>query len=457
MANTQESVVSKMETTEHSEALKPSGVPWIGDIPEAWEVRKLKSLILALKSGGTPESGVEKFYCENGVPWVTIADMSSTDYIYKTSKTLTMAGVANKKLVVFPAGTILYSIYATIGKVSEIKVPSTINQAILALIVNENITFKQFFKYSLITIEDYIISCTSGNTQFNLNAQKVNNLLLPLPPLAEQEAIARYLDDKCALVDATVEKEKLAIAKLKEYKQAVITEAVTKGLNPHAPLKPSGIPWIGDIPEAWEVRKLKWLGELSSNGVDKKTKEGEPLFKSVHYMDVYNNSQKKIENSEDYLVISTDASKSQNCTLRKADVLFTNSSEVPEDMGHSTVIGEDLINTLFGYHLMRFRPSVEISLEYEKFLFGSFYMRKWFEYRAVGMTRYGLSRKDFTDALIILPPVPEQEAIARHLDDKCSQVEGVIAQKEAIIVKLNDYKKSLIYECVTGKKKVPTL
>jgi len=214
-------------------------------------------------------------------------------------------------------------------------------------------------------------------------------------------------------------------------------------------LKPSGVPWIGDIPEAWEVRKLKWLGELSSNGVDKKTKEGEPLFKSVHYMDVYNNSQKKIVNTDGYLVISTDASKSQNCTLRKADVLFTNSSEVPEDMGHSTVIGEDLINTLFGYHLMRFRPSVEMSLEYEKFLFGSFYMRKWFEYRAVGMTRYGLSRKDFTDALIILPPLSEQEAIARYLDDKCSQVDATVEKEKLAIAKLKEYKQAVITEAVT--------
>src|SRR5665647_1063111 len=188
-------------------------------------------------------------------------------------------------------------------------------------------------------------------------------------------------------------------------------------------MKDSGIEWIGKVPEKWDVKKLKYLGNLSANGVDKKIQDEEKLFKSVHYMDVYNNSLSDIGNSEEYLVISANDSKEKECTLEKGDVLFTNSSETPEDMGHSAVICENLRNTLFGYHLMRFRPICEIVLEFEKYLFGYYYMRKWFEYRSIGMTRYGISHGDFAEASIVIPSLKEQQTIADFLDRKCALID----------------------------------
>jgi type I restriction enzyme S subunit len=219
-------------------------------------------------------------------------------------------------------------------------------------------------------------------------------------------------------------------------------------------MKDSGIEWIGDIPEDWDVCKFKQLGAFSANGVDKKIEEGELLFKSVHYMNVYNNSLSEIYNSDDYLTISANEWKSQDCNLKKGDVLFTNSSETPDDMGHSAVIGESLSQTLFGYHLMRFRPKVQIYLQYEKYLFGSHYLRKWFEFRSIGMTRYGISRKDFTDALIALPSFSKQQKIADYLDRKCSLIDSTIEKEKSVIEKLKAYKQSLITELVTGKLKV---
>ena len=157
----------------------------------------------------------------------------------------------------------------------------------------------------------------------------------------------------------------------------------------YAEYKESGIPCLGIVPKEWKIIRFRYLGALNAGGVDKKVVEGEPLFKSVHYMDVYRGSLQNIYNSNDYLIVSATAQKQSNCTLLRGDVLFTSSSETPEDIGHSCVVGENLDNTLFGYHLMRFRPKVDIALEFEKYLFGAYYMRKWFAYRAVGMTRFG--------------------------------------------------------------------
>jgi type I restriction enzyme S subunit len=214
-------------------------------------------------------------------------------------------------------------------------------------------------------------------------------------------------------------------------------------------MKDSGIEWIGEIPEEWEVNKLKYLGELDANGVDKKIIEGESTYKSVHYMDVYRNSLREIKNSNEYLVVSSNDNKAKSCSLKQGDVLFTNSSETPGDMGHSTVIGEDLENTLFGYHLMRFRSILEIYLYYKKYLFGSSYLRTWFEYRSTGITRYGISFSDFAEALIPLPPVHEQQAIADHLDEKCGLIDSIIEKQKTVIEKLKLYRQSVITEAVT--------
>ena len=121
----------------------------------------------------------------------------------------------------------------------------------------------------------------------------------------------------------------------------------------YAKYKDSGVAWIGEVPSDWNVNRLGYLGTLSAGGLDKKTVEGETLVKSVHYMNVYRASLQEILNSDEYLIVSATPQKLANCTLNEGDVLFTTSSETPEDIGHSCVVGESLQNTLFGYHLMK--------------------------------------------------------------------------------------------------------
>ena len=214
-------------------------------------------------------------------------------------------------------------------------------------------------------------------------------------------------------------------------------------------MKDSGIPWIGQIPEGWTVRKLRFLGSLDSNGVDKKTREDEPLFKAVHYMDVYKNSLGEIGNSEDYLVISAPSEKGAACALFQGDVIFTNSSETPDDIGHSAVVKQDLDNTLFGYHLTRFRPFEKMALRFEKYLFGNQYLKSWFASRATGITRYSITYQDFAEALLPVPSVPEQERIAAYLDEKCEEIDRVIAAKERQNELLQAQRAAIISETVT--------
>jgi type I restriction enzyme S subunit len=215
--------------------------------------------------------------------------------------------------------------------------------------------------------------------------------------------------------------------------------------------KDSGVEWIGEIPEHWELRKIKHIGMLSAGGVNKKVEEGEELFKSVHYMDVYRNSGKAIGNDDDYLVVSATQSQAKNCTLRKGDVLFTSSSETPDDIGHAVTISEDLEQTLYGYHLIRLRLDRDIPADYSyrKYMFNNYFIRSYFSSRAQGITRYGLKYDDYKEAVVFIPPINEQNIIANFLDQKTAEIDGLIADKEKLIELLQEKRQAIITEAVT--------
>ena len=145
---------------------KDSGIAWIGNIPSGWSTIKNKYLYSLLYSGGTPTASEGKFYTEEGCPFVAISDMSTTEYVTETKKHLTEDGIANKNLKILPSGTILYSIYATVGVVSELMIDATISQAMLAIELKSKIN-KSYYKYNLKAMKDYIFSQANGNTQFN--------------------------------------------------------------------------------------------------------------------------------------------------------------------------------------------------------------------------------------------------------------------------------------------------
>lgn len=208
---------------------------------------------------------------------------------------------------------------------------------------------------------------------------------------------------------------------------------------------------VNEIPADWKVLKLKNISDLSSSGVNKKIEEGESLYKSVHYMDVYRSSGKEINNKDSYLRISATQNQELGCTLLKGDILLTSSSETPGDIGHSVLVNEYLNNTLYGYHLVRVRinPKIEIDHEYRKYILSNYYIRNYFTKQANGITRFGLSMGDFKNANIIVPPLKEQVKIANFLDHKTTLIDKTITSKEKQIELLKEQKQSIITEAVT--------
>lgn len=420
--------------------MKDSGIKWIGVIPSAWRTARVKNVAETMQSGGTPDSSNDTFYVdiEGGIPWVAIADMSTTPYVKDTNKHISEEGRKSKNLIVFEPGTILYAMYASVGKVSELAVPATINQALLAIVLNSSID-GSFFKYALNAWEPYIISESNGTTQFNLNANKVANLCFPMPNRLEQESIVRYLDTKCAQVDTLIANVQAQIEKLKAYKQSLITEVVTKGLDHTVLMKDSGVAWIGEIPAHWEIKRGKVLFEES----DARSADGsEELLTVSQYTGITPRSQKNVNMFE---ALTLEGYKLCDVGDIAANTMWLWAGAIGVS-AYSGVISPSY--NVYRQKAENFVPSYLDCLLRAPMLVQEYASRS----TGIRASRLRLYPKDFLDIMFPVPPVDEQQDIMSVLSEKFAAVDKLIAIKKSKIEKLEQYKKSLIYEYVTGKK-----
>jgi len=209
--------------------MKDSGLAYLGEVPVEWTVQRLKQTLAKIYSGGTPDTGNEVFWSDDdsGIPWVAIADMSATRNLKSTAKRITEEGRQSKQLPILPRGTILYSMYASLGKVAVLEIPATVNQAILGMIPSADKLTRGYLSYWLHNMERHILLMSSSNTQSNLNAEKVRNMPIYLPSLSEQADIVDFLNRETGKIDTLIAKVEETIERLKEHRAALISAAVT--------------------------------------------------------------------------------------------------------------------------------------------------------------------------------------------------------------------------------------
>ena len=210
--------------------MKESGVCWIKKIPAHWSIKRLKECVYKTISGGTPSATRTEFYEDSGTPWVTIGDMTNEKVIKSTKYKISMEGIKDKNLKILSKGTLLYSMYASVGFTSLLGVDATINQAILGLFIRKNIN-NTFLKYSLDAYRSIILREAVGTTQNNLNASKVRNIKIIVPPLKEQYEILDFIEKKEEIIESEVELLSKKIVLLDELKEAIIYESVTGKLD----------------------------------------------------------------------------------------------------------------------------------------------------------------------------------------------------------------------------------
>lgn len=432
--------------------MKNSGIEWIGAIPENWNIDKLKYCINEIDSGGTPESSNMDYYDDiNGIPWVTIGDMSTDEYVWNTSKKITLEGIKSKKLKIYPSETLLYSIFATIGKTSFLKINATINQAILAIIPNRKID-KLYLKFQLNAMEEYVLSECSTNTQNNLNSTKVKNFHLVVPKLNEQKLIATFLDRKVNALNEILNDLNKQVEILNKYKKSVITEKVTMGLNPKIKYKNSKVEWIGEIPEHWNVKLIKNIctlkGRIGWEGLtkDEYISEGPTLITGINFSDG-NINWDSCEHVSEWRF-----NQDKSIQIKNNDLLITKDGTV----GKIALVSNCPKQVTLNSGVLLLRP---IANDYiEKYLYYVLLSNEfwhWFDIENIGNTTIiHLYQNRFAKFKLALPPIGEQNEIIKYLDKKCERIDKIIGDKRKQIEKIEEYKKSVIYEYVTGKKRV---
>jgi len=212
--------------------------------------------------------------------------------------------------------------------------------------------------------------------------------------------------------------------------------------------KDSGVPSLGKVPENWEVKKLWTLGDFSSSGIDKKINPRESLVKMVNYTDIYGNKNNTIDRSLDLMEVSCPKDKIISKSVLKGDLIFTPSSETKDEIGLSALIIEDLENTVYSYHVVRFR-SESIEFYFKKYICNNDFVLQQFSRRCNGTTRKVLSKDDFRQVKVVIPPIAEQRKIAEFLDQKTAEIDAAIKNKERLVELLKEQKDIIINDAVT--------
>lgn len=420
--------------------MKDSGVEWIGEIPVDWKLNKIKHHF-SISSGTTPKSD-EPEYWDGDIVWITPADFKTDDvYVSDGHRNLSQEGYRVSSLQLVPAGSIIFSKRAPIGQVVINAIDLCTNQGCLTAVLNDDSDVR-FYRYVMSIATEEFELAGSGTTFKEISATSFGNILLPLTSKQEQTKCADYLDVKCSKIDEIIEKQQAIIEKLKEYKLSIITEAVTSGINPDVEMKDSGSVWFGSIPINWEMKRLKYVFHIQK---DIAGEEGHTVLsitqRGIIPKDFSNNEGQFANSYANYQLVHKG-----DFAMNHMDLL-TGWVDISKYEG---VTSPD-------YRVFVLNDKNGMCPEYYLYMMQMCYSARIFYglgQGVSGMGRWRLQADKFLNFHIPIPPYDEQKIIADYITDKVNHIEVEIDKRNKLIEKYQEYKKSLIYEVVTGKKEV---
>lgn len=423
--------------------MKDSGIEWIGEIPEDWITIKL---LFALDRPITDGPHETPSYTEEGVPFITINNIDDDGNIdkEKANKISKIDAINYNKKAKMKIGDLLFSKSATIGRVSEVdKLDFMVWSPFAIISTKENLLHNKYLKFilSLPGFIDYLIGLGSVNTQINIGMRDMEKSIIPLPNLKKQILISSYLDKKTEQIKKLKDTVNKEIETLENYKKSVITEAVTKGLDKNVEMKDSGIEWIGEIPKHWGVSYLK---NFFDEGKNKNRFGRETNLLSLSYGKIINkdiNTQTGLlpKNFNNYNIVEKDS-----IIIRPTDLQNDKKSLRTGLVKENGIITSAYINL---------KPKKNVVSKYFHYLLHCYDLMKVFYNMGSGV-RQGLTYSEFSKLLVLSPTKLEQQQIVDYLNNKTKLIDDAIATKQKQLETLEEYKKSLIYEYVTGKKEV---
>lgn len=438
---------------------KDSGIEWLGEIPEHWEVRKLK--YIGEIFGGVTGKTIKDFskeYKPNFKPYITFTNVCNNaiinpnlmEYVFIDSKEKQNKVLKNDILFLQSSETFEYVGKSAIYLNDDEVYLNTFCRGFRI----ERAAYPNYLNYLLssLSYKRYFMSVCSGFTRINLRQEHFLDIPLILPPLQEQKAIAEFLDKKCDKISQFIESKQKLITLLQEKKQALINAVVCRGLNKNTELKESGVKYLGTIPKHWEVRKLKSLFSLG-NGLNI-TKEnfvscGIPC---VNYGEIHSKYPCRLDIaihklplvSKEYLRIKPQS------LLQKGDFVFADTSEDIEGSGNFTSI-QSSESIFAGYHTIILKPKSEINSLYFSFLFDSLGIRHQIRKEVCGVKVYSITKAILKEVQLIIPPLQEQKAIASYLDTQITKIDLAIEKTKQQIALIKEYKTSLINQAICGR------
>ena len=429
---------------------KNSGIEWIGKIPDSWCLQRLKT-VGDYRNGLTysPEDICEE---NNGTLVLRSSNikegkMSLDDNVYVSSNIPQRLKVKKGDILICSRN----GSRELIGKNAVIT--SDINASFGAFMMIFRCNSPKYFYYILNShIFNYYLGSFFTSTINQLTGTNFGNMrIVYCPNIKEQKTIADYLDKKCGEIDEIVDKQKAVIEKLKEYKQSIITEAVTKGLDKSVPLKDSGIEWIGKIPQHWDSIKLKFCSYIRARLGWKGLKAEEYVEEGFPLLSAFNIVNNKLIFENLNYINQYRYDESPEIQLQINDILLVKDGA---GIGKCAIIEDMPIQSTANGSLAVISTNYRLVAKFLYYYFLSKIFQEYIDRLKDGMGVPHLFQADLKEIEIVIPNELEQKEIVGLLDHKCSEIDKTIEDKEKLIEKLTEYKKSLIYECVTGKRKV---
>lgn len=404
--------------------MKDSGIEWIGEIPEGWETQKLK------------------YYAT-----VTSGEILSRDE-YDFSGDIPVIGSNGKIGTTYKSNN--HSEVITTGRVGTIGTAQIVQDAWItdnALIIKSHSINRPFLTYVIPNFDFKFM--LSGTAQPLITATKLKNQYIPVPSSEVQDKLVQYLNTQIFNLSHLISQACSSIELYKKLKQAVITQAVTKGVRGEREMKDSGVEWIGEIPKEFDSVQLKFFCKLITDGTHfspNTVETGLPYITAgdVHGIGLDYNSAKRISEDDFQLLVA------QGCQPLKGDVLLVKDGATTGRVGF---VDSDTPCVILSSVAM-LRPADKTDGHYLMYLLASDFLQKQILVSMAGSAMPRTTLTKLTKYIGLLPPLYEQKEIANYLDAKCAEIDRLIAKKEQLVKELESYKKSLIYEVVTGKRKV---
>ena len=426
----------------------PSSIPWIGEVPRGWEVRRLKKACRKVITGSTPaDEAFDESEEAGGIPWHTPGDFTTGDIqLAPSSKRLHRDTLTEGVVRRFPAGsTLLVGIGATLGKVAVTPHDCSGNQQINCLIPRKE-TDGRYLAFLLSVLTLPLKVSANAATLGILNQTKTGEFSIPFPPLPEQHAIVAFLDRETAKIDRLKDVRRRQIEVLREQRAAVIHHAVTQGLDPDAPKKDSGIPWLGEVPEHWEMRRLKFLVKCNRSTL---TEQTPPDFE-ISYIDIGNvTSGGKVLEVQEFTFAKA-PSRARRRLLPGCTIISTVRTYL-KAISYFESPAENLIVST-GFAVLEPRAAFEPRFLYRVVSSEYFIQTVIAESKGVGYP--AINASDMVCIPVAFPSRQEQLAILAHIDRETAKIDALIGKYERELELLDEYRSSLISHVVTGKADV---